>query len=426
MVSKSIVVAFALAAVSNAHMIMTSPVPYGVDTLNSSPLAADGSDFPCKQRSGVYEVTTQNSMDLGGSYDLAFKGSAVHGGGSCQVSITYDENPTKDSTFKVIHSIIGGCPMRNIAGNNGDNANAIDPDTYNFTIPTTLPAGKATLAWTWFNKIGNREMYMNCAPVTLSGGSSKRHELIERDQAAYNALPNMFVANIGDGCGTADSLDVVFPNPGDSVEFDGGATSTATAAPTGNCAAATGSATSPKTTGGAAAGGATSPVSVGTAPTVSVGTAPASSPTSLPGGVFVNISSLSGSPDASASSATSATSPAEVVPAVATTAISVPTVATSAPTATGTGSSSSSSSSSSTTSSSGALTGACTKDGMFNCISGTSFQQCASGMWSVVQEMATGTTCNAGQTMDLKIAKRNGMGLMRHVVRRGLGGEMFV
>ncbi|CAD6443655.1 6ddf54f6-8b80-4546-8d99-e3ab49dc815f [Sclerotinia trifoliorum] len=424
MFSKATIVAIALATVSSAHMIMTSPVPYGVDTLNSSPLAADGSDFPCKQRSGVYEVTTQNSMDLGGSYDLAFKGSAVHGGGSCQVSITYDENPTKDSTFKVIHSIIGGCPMRNIAGNNGDNANAIDPDTYNFTIPTTLPAGKATLAWTWFNKIGNREMYMNCAPVTLSGGSSKRHELIERDQAAYKALPNMFVANIGDGCGTADSLDVVFPNPGDSVEFDGGATSTATAAPTGNCAAATGSATSPKTTGGAAAGGFTTPVSVGTAPTVPAGTAPESTPTSLPGGVFVT-TSLIDSAAPSATSATSATSAAEVVPAVATTAVSIPTLATSAPAATGTGSSSSSSSSSST-SSSGALTGACTANGMFNCISGTSFQQCASGMWSVAQEMATGTTCGVGQTMDLTIAKRNGMGLMRHVVRRGLGGEMFV
>ncbi|KAJ8071444.1 hypothetical protein OCU04_001764 [Sclerotinia nivalis] len=413
MFSKATIVAFALATVSNAHMIMTSPVPYGVDTLNSSPLAADGSDFPCKQRSGVYEVTTQNSMDLGGSYDLAFKGSAVHGGGSCQVSITYDENPTKDSTFKVIHSIIGGCPMRNIAGNNGDNANTIDPDTYNFTIPTTLPSGKATLAWTWFNKIGNREMYMNCAPVTLSGGSSKRHELIERDQAAYNALPNMFVANIGDGCGTADSLDVVFPNPGDSVEFDGGATSTATAAPTGNCAAATGSATSPKATGG-----------VTTA--VSVGTTPASTATSLPGGVFVTISTASASAAPSATSATSATSAAGVVPAVATTAVSVPTVPTSAPAATGTGSSSSSSSSTSSTSSTGALTGACTTNGMFNCISGTSFQQCASGSWSVAQEMAAGTTCSAGQTMDLKIAKRNGMGLMRHVVRRGLGGEMFV
>ncbi|CCD44596.1 predicted protein [Botrytis cinerea T4] len=34
----------------------------------------------------------------------------------------------------------------------------------------------------------------------------------------------------------------------------------------------------------------------------------------------------------------------------------------------------------------------CTTEGMFNCISGTSFQQCASGGWSAVQNMAEGTS----------------------------------
>ncbi|KAM0172819.1 hypothetical protein ACHAPC_010635 [Botrytis cinerea] len=411
MFSKASIVAFALATVSNAHMIMTNPIPYGVDSLNSSPLALDGSDFPCKQRTGVYEVTTQNTMDLGGSYDLAFKGSAVHGGGSCQVSITYDENPTASSTFKVIHSIIGGCPMKNIAGNNGDNANAIDPDTYNFTIPTTLPTGKATLAWTWFNKVGNREMYMNCAPVTLTGGSSKRSDLIARDQAAFNALPDMFTANIDNGgCSTKDSTDLVFPNPGDSVDYDEGST-TATAGPTGSCATAAGGAATAKPTGTGTGTGATSAA----AP---YGTAPASTATSLPGGVFVSIATGTGAATSAATLA--ATSAAGAVPTAATTAVSVPTTPTSVTSAVapaGTGSSS--------TSSSGALTGACTSEGMFNCISGTSYQQCGSGTWSVVMQMASGTTCTSGQTMNMVIAKRNGMGLMRHVARRGLGAEMF-
>ncbi|KAF7921433.1 hypothetical protein EAE99_007741 [Botrytis elliptica] len=407
MFSKASIVAFALAAVSNAHMIMTSPVPYGVDNLNNSPLEASGADFPCKQRDGVYKVTTQNTMELGGSYDLAFKGSAVHGGGSCQVSITYDETPSASSSFKVIHSIIGGCPMKNIAGNNGDNKDAVDPDTYNFTIPSTLPAGKATLAWTWFNKIGNREMYMNCAPVTLTGGSSKRSDLIARDQAAFNALPDMFTANIGNGCGTTESTDVVFPNPGDSVEYDGGST-TATAAPTGSCAKPTAGAASAKPTGTGTGTGATS------AAAAPYGTATASS---LPGGVFVSIATGTG---AATSATLAATSAAGVVPSIATTAVSVPitpTSATSALAPAGTGASS--------TSSSGALTGACTSEGMFNCISGTSYQQCGSGTWSVVMQMASGTTCTSGQTMNLVIAKRNGMGLMRHAARRGLGAEMF-
>ncbi|KAI9647269.1 hypothetical protein NHQ30_003652 [Ciborinia camelliae] len=404
---KATIVAFALATVSNAHMIMSNPVPYGKSTLNSSPLAADGSDFPCKQRSGVYDVTTENTMELGGSYDLAFIGSAVHGGGSCQVSITYDENPTAKSTFKVIHSIIGGCPMRNEVGNAPADPSAIDPDTYNFTIPTTLPSGKATLAWTWFNKIGNREMYMNCAPVTFTGGSSKRSDLVERDQAAYNALPDMFVANVGNGCGTAPDLDVVFPNPGDSVAFDGGATSTATSTPTGSCQAASGGASQ-------ATGGATIPVATSAA---STGTASASS---VPGGVFITVptsaasaTSASGVTPATTAvsvpaSATSTTFATEVVPA--TTAVSVPTSATSAAT-------SASPSTGTTTSSSGALTGACTTEGMFNCIDGSSFQQCASGTWSVVESMASGTKCTSGQTMDLAITKRASKGVMRHFAR---------
>ncbi|KAF5872934.1 uncharacterized protein Bfra_008211 [Botrytis fragariae] len=45
--------------------------------------------------------------------------------------------------------------------------------------------------------------------------------------------------------------------------------------------------------------------------------------------------------------------------------------------------------------------GTCTAAGMFNCISGTSFQQCASGTWSAAQNMAPGTVCLAGYAYDL-------------------------
>jgi hypothetical protein len=139
-----------LATLGSAHMIITHPVPFGKSTLNSSPLAPDGSDFPCKQRTGVYAAEgASNTMPLGSVQTVSFQGSAVHGGGSCQFSVTYDEAPTASSTFKVIHSIEGGCPMKNIAGNNGDSSTQVDPDTYSFTVPTTLPTGTATFAWTW-------------------------------------------------------------------------------------------------------------------------------------------------------------------------------------------------------------------------------------------------------------------------------------
>jgi hypothetical protein len=40
---------------------------------------------------------------------------------------------------------------------------------------------------------------------------------------------------------------------------------------------------------------------------------------------------------------------------------------------------------------------------MWNCIGGTSFQQCASGQWSAVQALAAGTTCTSGQTANINI-----------------------
>jgi hypothetical protein len=390
-----------LTALSSGHMIMNTPVSYGKSTLNNSPLAADGSDFPCKQRSGVYDAEgANNTLPLGSTQKLAFTGSATHGGGSCQVSITYDQNPTTSSTFKVIHSIEGGCPIRNIAGNNGDSADAVDPDTYNFTVPTSLPTGSATLAWTWFNKIGNREMFMNCAPISITAGSSSKRsaEMEQRDTAAYNALPNMFVANIGNGCGTVDSTDVLFPDPGDSVEQDGLQTSSALSTLTGSSCGSSVQASVSSTAGGSGSSASTAASQVSSAaaaPQVTSSPSDASTATTsadLAGGVFATVVSQT-APSASVETtiAASASAPVASAPVASATAAA-------AAAGIGTGTSSSSSSSS------GALTGACTSEGMFNCIGGTSFQQCASGTWSVVQSVAAGTTCAAGQSANLNIA----------------------
>ncbi|KAH6694944.1 hypothetical protein BKA61DRAFT_254707 [Leptodontidium sp. MPI-SDFR-AT-0119] len=400
MLSSTTLAVFGLAALGSSHMIMNTPVPYGKSSLNNSPLLADGSDFPCKQRTGVYEAEgASNAYPLGSTQKLAFTGSATHGGGSCQVSITYDKAPTKDSVWKVIHSIEGGCPIKGVAGNNGDDANLVSPDTYSFTVPTTLPAGEATLAWTWFNKIGNREMYMNCAPVTLSGGSSKRSYedellgrnatlIMERDTAAYNALPDMFIANIGGSCKTVDSKDVIFPNPGDSLELDGSQTSSDLAAPTG-CAAGSGSspATATKGTGSGATPAATSPKATTTA-------------AGIPGGVFATV------PTSAASEATQApVAPADPVVSAAPVA-SAPSVAPVASPVASSASPAPSSGTSTGTTGSGTVQvagSACTTEGMWNCIGGTSFQQCGSGTWSVVQQLAAGTSCSSGESSAINI-----------------------
>ncbi|CZT49570.1 related to spore coat protein SP96 precursor [Rhynchosporium secalis] len=402
MLSSITLAVFGLATLGKAHMIMSSPTPFGKSSLNNSPLDASGSDFPCKQRPGVYSAEgASNTWPLGSTQSLSFTGSATHGGGSCQVSISYDKAPTKDSTWKVIHSIEGGCPIKGVAGNNGDNANAVNPDTYSFKVPSNLPTGTAVMAWTWFNKIGNREMYMNCAPITLTGGSSKRSEefefedrnatlLMERDESSFNALPNMFVANIPSAsCLSVDSSDLAFPNPGDSL-VQLGLSTAKPSPPTGPLCGATGSTPQPT--------GSTSGVASTPKPTQK----PTSKGAGIPGGVFATVPA----PEVSQAKQAPVTSAA---PVVSTAPVVVPSPAPVAPVPSPVAVPNSPKFSpgipiGSTGPDAAQVAGsACTTEGMFNCIGGKSFQQCGSGTWSVVQQLAAGTTCAGGQSSAMAI-----------------------
>ena len=205
----------AMAPVAKAHMVMAHPIPFG--SPNNSPLDPSGSDFPCKVGSGgsgSYDLKTMNEWSVGSTQTLNFTGTAVHGGGSCQLSVTTDKIPSPSSVWKVIHSFEGGCPA-NTGGNLNEDGSGGGPAAFPFTVPEELPDGEMTVAWTWFNKVGNREMYMNCAPITISGGS--------KDTAGFDALPDMAVANIqGQGdCHTSESSDYTFENPGKYVTKGG-------------------------------------------------------------------------------------------------------------------------------------------------------------------------------------------------------------
>ncbi|KAK4178737.1 hypothetical protein QBC36DRAFT_95680 [Triangularia setosa] len=229
--AKSVLAAGGLATLSQAHMLLRTPVPYTSPALIQDPLDPTGANFPCQARAGTQFVGTATPMEKGSTQIMAFTGSAVHGGGSCQVSITYDNPPTAASVWKVLHSIQGGCPARNQAGNIlPDNAALEGVDNYEYTVPADIPTGNATIAWTWVNKIGNREFYMNCAPVSIEGA--------EGSEEALAALPDMFTANIGGDCTTVgkDNKDILFPNPGNSVENNGPESDKAP--PTGNCGGA--------------------------------------------------------------------------------------------------------------------------------------------------------------------------------------------
>lgn len=99
-----------------------------------TPLHADGSDFACKGYQWNTPWTSVATYEAGGTYQMALKGSATHGGGSCQLSLSCDGG----IQFKVIKSIIGSCPMAM---------------KYSFTIPPEFARiNKATclFAWTWY------------------------------------------------------------------------------------------------------------------------------------------------------------------------------------------------------------------------------------------------------------------------------------
>jgi hypothetical protein len=374
---------FLAASTVQGHMMMSSPVPFGKDTLNNSPLAGDGSDFPCKLRSDTYsytaDVLTANTYHVGDSPLLSFIGGATHGGGSCQVSLTTDLEPTANSKWFVINSIEGGCPT-NAPGNIGDDAAAPDPTTFNFTVPD-IAEGRYTLAWTWFNRIGNREMYMNCAPVQIlsKAGSKKREE--ETSLSKRADFPEMFVANIN-GCTTTEDFDIRFPNPGDSVQYLGEASNLQ---PSGQ-AACTGGA------GPTATGVIPAPTPTGT-----------DSPSGASGGSSVASAggSTTGAPSTLTTTTATATAPentVQPVPAPTSTPSSTTTIPPTDPAATSTPSTSGSGGTTS-----GALSGPCSTEGTWNCIDGTSFQRCASGAWSAAQPVAAGTKCAAGQSSDLSL-----------------------
>ncbi|KZZ98416.1 Chitin-binding, domain 3 [Moelleriella libera RCEF 2490] len=390
-------VAFAgLASVASAHMKMSNPVPFNSQALNNGPMDASGSDFPCKIGGG-YRLTpgASNVYAQGSTQTLKLIGSAVHGGGSCQMSVTTDLNPTKSSVWKVIKSIEGGCPAKGQVGNMPDGGNT--KDSYDFTIPKELAAGNYTLAWTWFNKVGNREMYMNCAPMTVTGSAGSSGFL--------GSLPDMFVANVNNGCSTIEGTDMRFPNPGQDVDNFGGSTMAAKAsAPVtrGSCQAGNGGgsrpskpvdAAPPKPTGGA-----------GSPPVANPGVSPTKS---VPGGVFKPTTPPTVSKPTPPAGGAPTPPPSAPEPKPSPPTPSQPTEpgsgAPPAPPAPPANPPAKPGNGGGNGGAGFAAGTACSSEGEWNCVGGKSFQRCASGTWSAVQPFAEGTSCAPGQSPELNM-----------------------
>ncbi|KXN67569.1 hypothetical protein CONCODRAFT_42713, partial [Conidiobolus coronatus NRRL 28638] len=105
--------------------------------------------YPCK---GAPVGEPQAVWKAGQTYDIAFEYAAIHNGGHCQFGLSWDNA----KTIVTIKTIMKRC--------------FLDGVTIPVTIPASAPPGNVTFTWTWVNAAGNREYYMNCVDVTLTGG----------------------------------------------------------------------------------------------------------------------------------------------------------------------------------------------------------------------------------------------------------------
>ncbi|KAJ8069910.1 hypothetical protein OCU04_000318 [Sclerotinia nivalis] len=266
--------AFLGASTINAHLSMIFPPPFRsalnpnavqsqIDYSITAPLASSGSNFPCKYNDmGTPGGKSVVTWAAGATANWTVGTGAVHGGGSCQVALSYDSG----KTFRVIHSYIGSCPAA--VGASAD-----------FTIPADAPAGEAMFAWTWQNQIGNREFYMSCASVTIEASASKARAA---PAVAFSSRPDLFLVNLGNGCTSVESKAVNYPNPGPDADVTRKSSDSGTF--TGTCGPVNGVASSGSEAGSSSAPAAgssggesssSSTASAPSAPAVSVSSAPA-------------------------------------------------------------------------------------------------------------------------------------------------------
>ncbi|KAG5998683.1 hypothetical protein E4U43_002383 [Claviceps pusilla] len=210
----------AWAVLTTAHIEMTYPAPFrskynrystDIDDKITDPLESDGLDFPCKGYHALMDKPQGRSVatwQLGQTYTVSLEGHNSYKIGSCQLSLSYN----KGRNWTAIQSYIGGCPLK---------------PHWQFTLPADASTGHALFAWTWFNRLGKQEMWMNCAHVTIQKSTLSPN----RTSLPFHKRPKMFVANVGNNCTTLQNLDVQFPSPGPDVVSD----SDKTAAPVGDC-----------------------------------------------------------------------------------------------------------------------------------------------------------------------------------------------
>jgi len=138
---------FFLLPLASAHIDLKYPAPLNhpenpntnagtADFNYKTPITAAG--FPCKGYHSLLGTPAGKSVATwaaGSAQNFTIGGTAVHGGGSCQASISEDGG----KTFRVVKSYVGGCPAVGKA--------------FEFVVPKEAKSGDALFAWLVFSPL---------------------------------------------------------------------------------------------------------------------------------------------------------------------------------------------------------------------------------------------------------------------------------
>lgn len=115
-----------------------------------SPLITN-TDHLCKYKK---RDPPQGSYFPGSSINTKILIDDKHFGGHCQFSISTD-----GKNFVTLKTIFNDCIMNR--------------NTYQVTIPQDILPGLYVYAWSWVNREGNAEFYMDCADIEIKGNGNR-------------------------------------------------------------------------------------------------------------------------------------------------------------------------------------------------------------------------------------------------------------
>ncbi|KAJ2555398.1 hypothetical protein EV175_002273 [Coemansia sp. RSA 1933] len=112
--------------------------------------------------------------------------SDILSGGDMEFSMSYDGG----KTFAVIYQVLRYAFLNGKPSGETSKAQVLE---YTFTLPKDLPnSDSAIFAWTWLPASGDREFFMNCADVSITGSTSKSYTAKAATIVNYPGYPTVY------------------------------------------------------------------------------------------------------------------------------------------------------------------------------------------------------------------------------------------